>query len=134
METEARFATHIDDIRYTGKMDRVERNDRGGYEIVDFKTGSTVLPRMEVALDPQLNTYAAARAKYGTLPERVSLVYLEKNNAVREYTVTPGSLEEGLGAVRAAAGNIPDEKFEATPGYHCRWCPYRGICPTMVVG
>ena len=135
VETEARFATHIDDIRYTGKMDRVERNDRGGYEIADFKTGSTVLPKREVALDPQLNIYAAAaRAKYGVLPERVSLVYLEKNNAVREYTVTPGSLEEGLGAVRAAAGKILDEKFEATPGYHCRWCPYRGICPAMIDG
>lgn len=135
VETEARFATHIDDIRYTGKMDRVERNDRGGYEIVDFKTGSTVLPRREVALDPQLNIYAAAaRAKYGTLPEKVSLVYLEKKNAVREYMVTPGSLEEGLKPVRAAAGNILDEKFEATPGYHCRWCPYRSICPAMVDG
>ena len=135
VETEAQFVTHIDGIRYTGKMDRVEKNLRGGYEIVDFKTGSSILTKKKVVLDPQLNIYAAAaQARYGLLPDRVLLVYLEKNNTIREYRVTPESLEKGLEEVRAAAQNILDEKFEPNPGYHCKWCPYRSICPAMVDG
>ena len=132
VETEAKFTMHVDDIRYGGKIDRVERNGNGGYEIVDFKTGSSILPKKDVALDPQLNIYAAAaRDRYGKLPEKVSLVYLEKD-AVRDYAVTPESLEEGLDVVRGAANGILGEKFEPAPAYRCKWCPYRGICPAMV--
>lgn len=135
VETEAWFDTRIGDIRYTGKMDRVEKNPSGGYEIVDFKTGTSILTKKETVLDPQLNIYAAAaQARYGRLPDRVSLVYLERNNAIREYMVTPESLEEGLKTVRATVQNILDEKFGPTAGYHCRWCPYRSICPAMVDG
>lgn len=135
VETEAWFVTDIDGIRYAGKMDRVEKNPRGGYEIVDFKTGSSILTKKKAVLDPQLNLYAvAAQTLYGILPDRVSLVYLEKNNAIREYKVTPESLEEGLNVVRAAAQDILAEKFEPAPGYHCNWCPYRRICPAMVDG
>ena len=133
VETEAKFETRIDGIRYTGRIDRVERNARGGYEIVDFKTGSTALTKNKVPLDPQLNIYAeAARAKYGVLPEKVSLLYLERNNTTREYPVTPESLEAGLDVVRAAARDIMDEKFEPAPAYRCRWCSYKSICPAMI--
>ena len=39
---EVGFDMLIDGIRYTGKIDRVEQNPSGRYEIIDFKTGSPI--------------------------------------------------------------------------------------------
>lgn len=126
------FDIFLDGIKYTGRMDRVEKNPDGGYEVVDFKTGATPMPKKKVPLDPQLNLYAAAvREKYGSLPAKVSLLYPAKNNTVREYAVTEELLEAGLGVIRECADDILAEKFGATPGNHCTRCPYRNICPAV---
>ena len=133
--TEIRFETHIDGIRYVGKIDRVEKNPHGGYEIVDFKTGTSVVTKNDIKLNPQVNIYAAAAGeKYGSLPAKVSLVYLAKSSTIREYAVTEESLEAGLDATREYAGKIASEKFEPTPGNHCNRCPYRSICPAITIG
>ena len=66
VETEVEFKTYIDGIMYKGKIDRVERNPDGRYEIVDFKTGAGVIRSDAVEINPQLNIYAqAALEEYG---------------------------------------------------------------------
>lgn len=129
---EVRFDIFLDGIKYTGRMDRVERNPDGRYEVVDFKTGATPMPKRKVPLDPQLNLYAAAiLEKYSSLPIKVSLLYPAKNNNAREYAVTEELLEAGLGVIRECANDILAEKFGATPGSHCMQCPYKNICPAI---
>lgn len=129
---EAKFEIPIGGIRYRGKIDRVEKNPRGEYEIVDYKTGKSVKSKKKVPKLPQPNIYVAAvREKYGSLPAKFSLVYLERR-ASREYHVTEEALEEGLEIVRECAGDIVKERFGPTPGYHCNWCSYRGFCPAMM--
>ena len=128
---EAKFEIPIGGVRYRGKIDRVEKNPRGEYEIVDYKTGKSMEAKKNVPKLPQANIYAAAaREKYGSLPAKFSLVYLERR-ASREYKVTEESLEEGLDIIRGCAGEIAKERFEPAPGYYCRWCSYRGFCPAM---
>lgn len=126
---EVKFETMINGITYRGKMDRVETNPDGAYEIVDFKTGSSVVAKGKVRELPQANIYAAAaREKYGSLPAKFSLVYLAKR-ASREYDITEESLEAGLDIARGCAADIVEERFDPTPGYHCKWCSYRLFCP-----
>ena len=132
VETEVEFTTYMDGIMYKGLIDRVERNADGRYEIVDFKTGASVIKPEAVETDPQLNIYAhAAKERYDSLPAKASLVYLEKTKKTkREYAVTDESLAAGIAAVKECAKDIVDEKFDATPEYDtCRSCPYKSICP-----
>ena len=131
--TEIRVETSIDGIAYKAKIDRITKNSEGRYEIVDFKTGKAVETKAGIKILPQANIYAhAVREKYGSLPSKVSLVYLAKNNTSRIYEVTEESLEKGLDIVRDCARRIMDEEFDATPGDACRFCSYRTICPEMV--
>ena len=132
VEPEAEFTVHIDGMTYSGKIDRVEKNPDGKYEIVDFKTGSTVVTKEAIKVLPQANIYAiAAKEKYGSLPAKISLVYLAKKTS-RIYEVTDESLETGIGVTKDCAKNIVNEQFNATPGEHCTRCSYNGICPAVL--
>ena len=136
VDTEVEFKTYIDGIMYKGKIDRVERNPDGRYEIVDFKTGAGVIKSDVVELNPQLNIYAqAALEEYGSMPAKASMVYLEKTKRTkREYAVTDESLAAGITAVKECAKDIVDEKFDATPEYDTyHGCPYKSICPDAAV-
>ena len=128
-EAEAKFEITIGGMRYRGKIDRVEKNPQGAYEIVDYKTGTSRERKNDMPKLPQANIYAAAaQEKYGSLPVKFTLLYLE-GRATREYHVTEKSLKAGLDVVRECAEEIVEEKFEPTPGRHCNWCSYRGFCP-----
>ena len=131
---EVKFETVIGGIRYRGKIDRIEKNPRGEYEIVDYKTGTgTPESKKNMPKIPQANIYAAAaREKYGSLPAKFSLVYVGRR-AVREYHVTEESLKAGLDIVRECAEDIVKEKFEPNPeDYRCSRCSYQGFCPAVV--
>lgn len=130
VDVEVEFRLAIGGIRYKGKIDRLDRSPDGGYEVVDFKTGRSIISRDKLRVSPQANIYAhAVRERYGSLPAKVSMLYPARDNKTREYAVTEESLEEGLGIVKDCGSRIVDEQFDPTPGFHCRWCPYNKICP-----
>lgn len=128
--TEVKFDIMIDEITYRGKIDRIETDADGHYIVVDFKTGTNMISKNGVKIHPQTNIYAAAiKDKYGKLPVRVSLYYLEKD-ASRDYMVDEQSLENGLDIVRERAQSITHGDFTANPGRRCDMCPYKHICPS----
>ena len=130
---EVKVNTIIDGIPYRGKIDRVEVTPDKKYVIVDFKTGKTPISKNKLRQSPQANIYAAAaKAKYGSLPVRVSFVFLGGKTQIRDYTVTQESLDAGLDIIKECAKGIVKEEFPATPGYHCNSCPYRGFCPMVI--
>lgn len=131
--SEVKFDIVIDGITYRGKIDRIETDADGNYIVIDFKTGSSIITKKDVMIHPQTNIYAAAiREKYGVLPVRVSLYYLEKDRS-RDYMVDEESLKAGLDIVQECARNIVQENFDATPGYAvCKFCSYTHICPSAV--
>ncbi len=127
---EVEFGTVIDGIRYKGKIDRLEKNPDGEYEVVDFKTGNKLIKRSDLRTSPQANIYAhAVRERYGSLPVKFSMVYPAAGNKAREYAVTEESLKQGLGIVKDCASRITDGQFDPAPSYACRWCSYNTICP-----
>ena len=131
--SEVKFEIIIDKISYKGKIDRIETDADGNYVVVDFKTGKSIMTKKEVTTHPQTNIYAAAiKDKYGSLPTKVSLYYLERD-AFRDYMVDEQSLQSGLEMVQQTAKSIIAEDFTAKPSKNaCMFCPYKGICPSVL--
>ncbi len=119
-------------VRINGSIDRVDRLEGGGVEVVDYKTGK-VSSQKDVAENLQLTIYAlACRDALGLgTPERVTLYFTE--SAQRMSTVRD---DEQLDAARTLilerVSRIRAGDFAATPGKACRWCDYRALCPERV--
>ena len=134
VETEIPFEVKIGEITFTGRIDRLEKNKDGKYEVIDFKSGSSVKSRPKAREDPQLNIYAKAVEKLkGELPAKASLFYVEKDKMV-EYEVSKESVELALEQITQLTQEILKENFEATPSFQaCKFCSYQTICDAKIV-
>ena len=134
VETEMPFEIKIGEITFTGRIDRLEKNQDGKFEIVDFKSGSSVKSKNKAKIDPQLNIYAKAVEKIkGQLPIKASLFYVEKDKMV-EYPVTAESLQEALAPIEEMTKEILKENFEPTPSAQaCMFCSYQSICDAKIL-
>jgi RecB family exonuclease len=125
--TERTFTVEIGGAQVRGRVDRLDRAG-DGVTIVDYKTGR---PKEQEDADDslQLSIYAlAAQRQWQLEPRRLVFYNLETNQAV-ETARSQKELEEAENLVRIAAENIAQGRFEANPGWHCRWCSYRSLCP-----
>ncbi len=134
VETELPFEVKIGEITFTGRIDRLEKNQDGKFEIVDFKSGSSVKSKNKARIDPQLNIYAKAVEKIkGELPVKASLFYVEKDKMV-EYDVSAESVKEALGPIIEMTKEILNENFEPTPSTQaCMFCSYQSICDAKIL-
>ncbi len=115
------------DVVVTGRMDQVNRGD-DGIEIVDYKTGK---PRDEkrARTDLQLSIYAlAAREVLGLDAKRLVLYNLMTNEAVAT-TRDAKALSATKEKIDMVASQIRAGDFHAKPGYLCKYCDYRLLCP-----
>jgi RecB family exonuclease len=128
LATEKSFQIEIGGAKVIGRMDRIDRIDGERVAIVDYKTGS---PRDQEAADDslQLSIYAlAAQRALKLVPERLVLYNLQNNQAV-ETRRTAAELLEAEETVREVAQRIADKDFAPDPGFHCKRCTYRELCP-----
>lgn len=132
--TEIPFEIKIGEITFTGRIDRLEKNPDGKYEVVDFKSGSSVKSKNKAKVDPQLNIYAKAVEKIkGELPAKASLFYVEKDKMV-EYPVTRESVDEAMESIIEMTKEILKENFKATPSFGaCKFCSYQSICDAKII-
>jgi len=112
-----------------GRMDQINRLADGSSEIVDYKTGA---PRDEKYLrkntqQPALYALAAREALDIGIP-LVSFHYLE-NDSVVTMKREPKELLVAESIVQEVAGSIRAGLFPAKPGFTCKFCDYRLICP-----
>ena len=117
-----------DNVVVTGRIDQVNRLTASDVEIVDYKTGR---PRREehARKSLQLSLYAiAAREVLEIEPARLVFYNLATNESVAT-TRTEKQLDEARKRVAEAAADIRAGNFPATPGFHCRTCDFRPICP-----
>ena len=115
----------IDQINLLGQINSPGRKD---VEIVDYKTGK---PRKdsEAKKDLQLSIYAIAVKEILELnPVRLVFHYLQ-NNERQETTRDAKQLAEAQAMVQEAAAEIRAGEFTAKPGFHCRGCSYKPLCP-----
>ncbi len=125
--TEKFFQFEVAGVRVIGRMDRVDRNG-DALIVTDYKTGS---PRSEEDAEKslQLSIYAAAaKREWSSLPASLSFYNLETNEAATTVR-TEEQIRETEALICEVAGSIRAGQFEAEPGYHCRWCGFRTLCP-----
>src|SRR6266481_1263686 len=111
-----------------GRIDQINSLGRNEVEIVDYKTGK---PKKDTDArkDLQLSIYAlAARGIFELNPVRLIFHYL-LNNQVQATTRDAKQLDDAQKIVLEAAEDIRAGEFAAKPGFVCRSCAYRPICP-----
>jgi DNA helicase-2/ATP-dependent DNA helicase PcrA len=111
-----------------GRMDQVNSLGRNEVEIVDYKTGK---PKKDVDANKslQLSIYGlAAKEIFEWNPARLVFYYL-LNNSVQVTTRDTKQMAAAETMVQETAANIRAQEFPPRPGYACRSCTYRPICP-----
>ena len=115
-------------MRIGGSIDRIDRTESGGIEVIDYKTGSPASQK-DVDSNLQLTIYALVvrdTLRLGT-PEKVTLYFTEssdRRSTVRTDEQLDLARQELLDRVRP----IRAGEFTANPGVACKWCDYTAIC------
>jgi len=128
LELEKTFHWPWEDVVLTGRIDQVNRLPGPAVEIVEYKTGQPRPPE-KVEKDLQLALYAlAARHHLKLQPARLTLYNLTVNEPI-SFSPAEKTAARALEAVREVAARVRAREFPARPGYWCRYCDYRRICP-----
>ena len=129
LEQEKSFELPMENnVIVAGRIDQINSLGRKDIEIVDYKTGK---PKKDAdaRIDLQLSLYAlAAKEIFEWNPLRLVFHYL-LNNEVQITTRDAKQLDEAQKIVQEAAADIRAGEFPAKPGFICRNCAYKPICP-----
>jgi len=129
LEQEKAFELPLaNDVILTGRMDQVNSLGRNHVEIVDYKTGK---PRKDsdARKNLQLSIYAlAAKEIFEWNPVRLVFHYLQTNQT-QVTSRDSKQLDEAEKIVQEAAADIRAAQFPPNPGFICRSCAYKPICP-----
>ncbi len=129
LEQEKSFELPLENnVSIIGRMDQVNSLGRNDVEIIDYKTGK---PKKDADArkDLQLSLYAlAAKEIFEWNPVRLVFYYLQ-NNQTQATTRDAKQLDEAQKIVLEAAADIRAGEFPPKPGFVCRSCAYKPICP-----
>ena len=129
LEQEKAFELPLaNDVILTGRMDQVNSLGRNHVEIVDYKTGK---PRKDsdARKNLQLSIYAlAAKEIFEWNPVRLVFHYLQTNQT-QVTSRDSKQLDDAEKIVQEAAADIRAAQFPPNPGFICRSCAYKPICP-----
>lgn len=129
LEQEKGFELPLEnDVILTGRMDQVNGLARNNVEIVDYKTGR---PKKDTLArkDLQLSIYAlAAKEIFEWNPVRLVFHYLQ-NNQTQVTTRDSKQIDGAEKIIQETAADIRAKEFPAKPGFACRSCAYKPICP-----
>jgi len=127
---EKTFVFLLDDIRISGKIDRVDKAGGNKINIIDYKTGKGK-SQSEVDKDLQLSIYAAAAEEVFPGKEVVDFIfYFLKTNEVVKTGRSDKQIEETKEEIKSVANRILNKDFDLIKGDHCkRRCQYMWICP-----
>lgn len=129
LEQEKSFELPLENnVAIIGRMDQVNSLGKKDVEIIDYKTGK---PKKDADAkkDLQLSLYAlAAKEIFEWNPVRLVFHYLQ-NNQIQVTTRDAKQLDVAQKIVLETAADIRAGEFPPNPGYVCRSCAYKPICP-----
>ncbi|MEU6697904.1 ATP-dependent DNA helicase [Pseudonocardia sp. NPDC046786] len=135
-------------VRLRGRVDRLERDDRGRPVVVDVKTGKTATSARATAEHHQLAVYQLA-ASLGAFDEVVGrgaepggarLLFLADRKAggeakePRQDPLRPEEMGYWRDVLMRCADDSAGAVFVARPGPDCDRCPVRTSCPAVETG
>ncbi len=123
---EKSFEIELPNARLTGRIDRVDKTPTG-LAIIDYKTGKKDESRLKK--DMQLPIYSlACKDIFGEYPSSLIFMFL-RDAKIHECSFEPEALEAIRSEIEDRIEKINLSDFAATPGYDCRYCDFRRICP-----
>ena len=133
LKTEMWIGFEFEGVKITGKVDWLEKNPNGEYEVVDFKTGKTAQSQTKVEEGLELYVYARGIEKkkgYEKLPVKASLYFIEADKQVAidlDESKVKKVFDE---KIKDLIQGIMAEKFDPTPNsFNCKErCQYLDIC------
>jgi RecB family exonuclease len=148
VEVEQALKVRIGQVEITGRVDRLESDDRGRAVVVDLKTGGTAPREDELARHPQLGVYQlavllGAFEHFGlTEPGGAELVQVGKAAGVTARAKVQRQIPlnddpEPTWAkdlVDTVATGMAGPLFEARVNPGCRTCPVSSCCPVNPEG
>ncbi len=147
LAVEQALRVRVGQVEITGRVDRLEEDDKGRAVIIDLKTGSSAPRDDEVDRHPQLGVYQlavllGAFERLGvTEPGGAELVQLGKAGfkaTAKVQRQPPLSQDSEPGwakdLVEAAAGGMAGSVFRARVNPGCRTCPVSSCCPVHPEG
>jgi putative RecB family exonuclease len=112
------------------RVDRIDRNERGMLEVIDYKTGRNQLDARDLAYETAPIVQLHAVGKASDVPvERVTWVYLRSGEAVSWWPEAEDIDAATDRLIRVLKDIHRDAVFEPNPGPQCSWCPFKDICP-----
>ena len=114
--------------KLVGRIDQINRAPGEAVELIEYKTGRAKSQK-EADTNLQLTLYAlACRQALGLKPLSLVLYNLATQEAFRT-TRGPEDFQKLQTQIRQANRDILAGRFPAFPGYHCRYCDFRLLCP-----
>lgn len=128
---ETEFAIAVGPFTVKGYIDRIDRLEDGGVEVVDYKTNRMIFSEEEVAHDLQLSIYAlAVRALFPDARHVKLSLHLLRHG----FKMTTTRTEEQLAAARDYVETLGRQTETATEyparlNANCCYCDHRRQCP-----
>jgi len=130
---ELRLGVDIEGTPLFGILDRLDRDEDGNLNIIDYKTGGLPNRNYDSQTFANAELYAAlCDAKLGERPTKIKLLYVAHGESI-ERTVTEAVVRARSKAAADAWSRInryyEDGEFPATPSKSaCRFCSFRDLC------
>jgi DNA helicase II / ATP-dependent DNA helicase PcrA len=127
---EQAFRLKLNGVTLVGKIDRIDTNQAGEYEIVDYKTG-THKDQKKVDKDDQLTLYTlAAKEALGLDIQNASLYFLENGGHKVTTTRTPEQVAKAREKLLKDIDVMQTSEFPAKPDpVKCGFCEFSSLCP-----
>lgn len=128
------FQLNLGPHQIRGKIDRVDQVE-GGVRIIDYKTGKSKSDKnpedQKFAKESlQFSIYAlAAEECFGWKVKELWFYYVY-DNSVLKTSRDSKQLSETKVQILEMSNRILNNEFETRPGFHCRFCEYKRICPS----
>jgi DNA helicase-2/ATP-dependent DNA helicase PcrA len=129
---EKEFRWQLDQVKFSGRWDRIDALDKGGV-IIDYKATSVkdqkeANKRARESL--QMDLYALSFVKTQDLPLLETQLYFLESDIIGHAEKGQKEQSRAMQKIEEAEAGIKSEDYKAKPDWHnCNFCDFKTICP-----